>query len=281
MTRPEAAGVAFPRGWAYIPDGAGDGAGNEGWGDLTRRESGNPRAIPRAGAAKDPLRACAACEARGLAFCAALGDQELAELAAFRRLEEYGAGAEIFAHEDPAASVYNLTGGCVHLVTLLADGRRQVMAFVLAGEYFGAITGERYPYGAEAVTDIAVCRYPRARLGPFIDTHASLQRKLLDMAWTEVDRLQEHMLLLGRKTPMEKIASFLLAYSRRAHRLDQPATPVTLPMGRGDIADHLGLTIETVSRTFTKLRAEGWLSLPEPHIVRLENTDALTEAAEG
>lgn len=250
---------------------------------MTDHDRTNPEAVPREPGTtpKDPLAVCGACEARGLAFCAALGDSEMRDLAALRRIEAFDAGQEIFAHEDPAEGVYNLTRGCVRLVTLLADGRRQVMAFVLPGEYFGAVTGERYPYGAEAVAPATVCRYPQTRLAGFVAAHADLQRKMLEMAWTEVSRLQEHMLLLGRKTPVEKIASFLLAYSRRAQRLGQVATPLVLPMGRGDIADHLGLTIETVSRTFTKLRGEGWISLPEPNVVHLDDIEALTEAGEG
>ena len=133
---------------------------------------------------------------------------------------------------------------------------------------------------AEAVTPIRACRFNRAALDGLGERFPHLQRRMLEMAWDEVARLQEQMLLLGRKTPKERIASFILGLSDRHARIGFEASPLKVAMSRGDIADYLGLTVETVSRSFTSLRKEGLIALPESSRIELRDREALLSLAD-
>jgi len=223
---------------------------------------------------------CGKCGARTLAFCAALDDLGLERLAAIRHDVRLDAGDELFDDGDAASDIYNLVSGCIRLFKLLPDGRRQVTGFVLPGEYFGMVTADRFPYAAEAVTESRACRFPRRGLEDVADRHPALQRRLLHMAWDEVTRMQGQILLLGRKTPQERIATFLLTLAQRYARIGVAASPLLLPMNRGDIADYLGLTVETVSRTFTRWRKMGLIELPRSSEILLRAPDELAELAD-
>ena len=132
---------------------------------------------------------------------------------------------------------------------------------------------------AEAVTHAALCRFPRKKLEDLLARYPKLESRLLGMASHELAAAQEQMLLLGRKSAREKILSFLLYRQRHLDPTGRDAS-VDLPMSRTDIADYLGLTIETVSRTFTALRNEGLIELPNPHHVIFPDMDAVRDAAE-
>ena len=222
---------------------------------------------------------CGKCEVCTLAFCSVLSTEEIKDLEAIRRDAVHDAGHGIFEEGDPANNVYNVTTGCVRLFKLLSDGRRQIIGFVLPGEYFGLITAAEYPYSAEAVTPIHACRFNRDALDGLGECYPHLQRRMLQLAWEEVARLQEQMVLLGRKTPKERIASFLLGLSDRHRRIGFQASPLTVAMSRGDIADYLGLTVETVSRSFTSLKKAGLIALPESSCVVLQDREALLALA--
>lgn len=228
----------------------------------------------------DRAEVCATCGARTLAFCAALDLDELPELAAIRHDVTFGADQELFADGDAAESIFNLIAGCVRLSKLLPDGRRQISEFVLPGEYFGMVTGELYPFAAEAVTEGRLCRFSRRALDDLGERHPALHRRMLHMAWDEVTRMQEQQLLLGRKTPVERLASFLLTLAARYARIGVQAAPLHLPMNRSDVADYLGLTVETVSRTFTRLTKDGLIRLPRSAEVVLADPDGLAALAE-
>ncbi|MBD2749683.1 helix-turn-helix domain-containing protein [Microvirga sp. BT688] len=155
---------------------------------------------------------------------------------------------EIFAEGDRAAFVYKVLSGVVRTSKLLSDGRRQIDAFHLAGDIFGIEAGDEYRFCAEAVVDCVVIAYRRNNLGT-TGNDAQLAQELTMGMMRSLIRAQNHMLLLGRKSALEKIATFLLDLAGRTADGDA----VDLPMSRTDIADHLGLTIETVSRSFTHL----------------------------
>jgi CRP/FNR family transcriptional regulator, anaerobic regulatory protein len=228
----------------------------------------------------EPAGTCARCGVRTLAFCAALDDPGLRELAAIRSEVDFRAGRELFDDGDPASDIYSLISGCVRLFKLLADGRRQVTGFILPGEYFGMVTAQRFPYAAEAVIESRACRFPRQQLEEVAERQPELQRRMLHMAWDEVARMQDQILLLGRKAPQERVASFLLGLAARYARIGLEANPLLLPMSRGDIADYLGLTVETVSRTFTRLRKDGLIALPRSAEVVLLSPERLAELAD-
>jgi CRP/FNR family nitrogen fixation transcriptional regulator len=178
---------------------------------------------------------------------------------------------EIFAEGDRAAFVYKVLSGVVRTSKLLSDGRRQIDAFHLAGDIFGIEAGDEYRFCAESVGDCVVIAYRRNSLGTLFGNDARLAQELTMGMMRSLIRAQNHMLLLGRKSALEKIATFLLDLARRTADCDA----VDLPMSRSDIADHLGLTIETVSRSFTQLERQGVIGLPSARRVMLSNKDAL------
>ena len=169
-----------------------------------------------------------------------------------------------------------MTGDAVRISKLLPDGRRQVTGLLFPGDFLGLAFNESYTYSAEAVGPSTLCRFPRTDLERLLSEHPKMERRLLGMASNELATAQDQMLLLGRKTAREKLATFLLMLSARAERRGHPGNPIDVPMTRADIADYLGLTIETVSRTFTVLRKSGLIEaqgaasifLPDPEAVR-------------
>ena len=128
----------------------------------------------------------------------------------------------------------------------LADGRRQIVGFMVPGDFLGLAFGGLHLCSAEAVTEVTLCRFPRAAFLALCDECPALEKEILQRTSTELAAAQEQMLLLGRKTALERVASFVLSMGRRQRR--RTAEAVALPMNRIDIADHLGLTVETVSR---------------------------------
>ena len=234
--------------------------------------------VPRAGHRPSP---CSACTVRHLTICAALDEAELVQMSAIISSMELSPGDPLFDEGEPADYVFNVTAGAVKVYKLLADGRRQMTGFLFPGDFLGLANEETYAYSAEAVTHTALCRFPRRKLERLLEEFPRMERRLLGMASHELAVAQEQMLLLGRKTAKEKVASFLLMLSRRAEQRGQNGDPVAVPMSRNDIADYLGLTTETVSRTFTQLRRDGCINLLPGGKVALAARDRLEGIAEG
>lgn len=232
---------------------------------------------PAAGMVEHP---CAACKVRELAVCAVLEPEELRRLAAIMTPLELGPQATVFYEGDRADYLFNVTAGTVRLYKLLPDGRRQITGFLYPGDFLGLATGDLYAYTAETVEDVHLCRFPRGTLEALMQEVPRLEKRLLGMASNELMEAQDQMLLLGRKTAQEKIASFLLMVSRRAAKRGQDDNPIDLAMGRADIADFLGLTTETVSRTFTQFKTTGVIRLLENSRVKLNNKAALEALAD-
>lgn len=163
---------------------------------------------------------------------------------------------EIFAEEEEADFVYQVISGAVRDVRILSDGRRQIGAFHLAGDVFGMDCSDVHRYSAEAVVDSEIALVRRTALNKAAEADGSAARKLWGITSIDLQRLQDHMLLLGRKSALERVASFLVDLAARSQTDDV----VDLPMSRADIADYLGLTIETVSRTLTQLERDRAIS---------------------
>lgn len=182
-------------------------------------------------------------------------------------------GSEIFAEGDPAEYVYNVITGAVRSCKLMSDGRRQVGAFYLPGDILGLEATDRHSFSAEAIGDAQVLVLKRSTLMAEAVGNAELIRQLWQRTVADLQRAQSHMLLLGRKTAQERIAAFLLDMAQRL----EAAGSVELPMSRQDIADYLGLTIETVSRTMTQLEREGVIAIPVSRRIVLRDRAALDE----
>lgn len=224
---------------------------------------------------------CGACTIRSLTVCAALDHEEIRRLADILQTTRIEANQNVFAEGDPADVLYNVTSGTVKLYKLLPDGRRQITGFLMAGDFLGLAVNDAYAYTAETVTAAALCRFPRRKMEALLDDFPKMQRRLFSMATNELASAQDQMLLLGRKTAKEKICSFLLMLSQRAVRRGHRENPVYVPMSRADIADYLGLTTETVSRTFTQLKTKGVITLQEGNKVHIGDMEVLYDLAEG
>ena len=148
-------------------------------------------------------------------------------------------------------------------------------------DFVGHAVNEVDAYTAETIDTVRLCRFPRARLQALIEEIPRFEKRMLGMASNELIEAQDQMLLLGRKTAQEKVASFLLMMSKRASRRSRPPNPIELPMSRADVADFLGLTTETVSRSFTQLKTCGAIQLLDHARVLLKDLDGLKDLAEG
>ena len=178
---------------------------------------------------------------------------------------------EIFAEGNRAEQFYKVVSGVVRTCKFLVDGRRQIDGFHMAGDIFGLEVGDDYRLSAEAVTDCTVIVYRKSQLGHDI----SLSQELLSLAMTGMARARDHSLLLGRRSAVEKVAGFLLAWFEKS----QHASTVSLAMTRQDIADYLGLTIETVSRTLSQLERDKVIDVPTARQIHLRNLDRLEDLA--
>jgi CRP/FNR family transcriptional regulator len=188
------------------------------------------------------------------------------------------AGEVLFREGDPADSVYEVLTGMVRLYKLLPDGRRQITGFLSRGNLLGLAPEGICVFTAEALTDVTLSCYRRKNFERLIDELPGFARRLLAVASSELNAAQDQMLLLGRKTAAEKVASFLLVMADR-HQGDRG--PVEVPMTRADMADYLGLTIETVSRTITRMRQDGLISIPSAAHIEITDRNRLQILAAG
>jgi|SRR5947209_8821080 len=232
----------------------------------------------------EPLDAghpCQGCEARGKAVCGILNCANLAQFRNLGSTVELSAGQMLFYEGDLATRVFTLTRGALKLYKILADGRRQIAGFMYAGDFLGISVDDHHAFSAEALEASQLCCFPRDRFDDFIALHPVMEHELYCLAAHELAAAQQQLVLLGRKTATERIASFLLL---RAGQLEtttgEKADVVDLPMNRSDIADFLGLTKETVSRVFSALRASRVVRLRALARVEILDRQALECLAE-
>ena len=228
----------------------------------------------------EPLPAghpCQGCEVRSKAVCGVLDCTNLAQLKTLGWTVKLSQEQALFHEGDPATRVFTLTRGTLKLYKLLADGRRHVTGFMHPGDFLGISVDEEHAFSAEALEEAQLCWFPRNRFDEFVEEHPSMERELYCMAAHELAAAQQQMVLLGRKTASERLASFLLLLARRAHGGDGL---VRLPMSRSDIADYLGLTKETVSRVFSVLRRERVIRLRSVNEVEVLDREGLEQLAD-
>lgn len=222
---------------------------------------------------------CFDCAVRALAVCGVL---ESAALRAFKESGptiQYEVGDTVVFEADQAANVYSLTSGLLRLSKLLPDGRRQIAGFLFPGDFLGITMEEEHAFTAEAVAPSSLCRFPRRQFDDFISKHPALERRLYAVAAHELAAARQQLVLLGRKTATERIASFLLMLAGRCHSAQDSGTG--FPMSRADIADYLGLRIETVSREISALKAARVIQLTGRQSFRIIDRDRLEQLAEG
>jgi CRP/FNR family nitrogen fixation transcriptional regulator len=183
---------------------------------------------------------------------------------------------EIYAEGDSSDWWYKVVSGTARVCKLLADGRRHIAEFCFSGDCFGIDGPNERPYSAEAVDDVIVMRYRRNATEQLIDQNPALARLLRDTMLRDLTNAHGHMLLLGRMTASERVAAFLLEMFERRDRMKI----LDLPMSRNDIADYLGLTIETVCRVLSIFKRDGAIAIPNPHRIELRDRRALEAISE-
>jgi CRP/FNR family transcriptional regulator len=214
---------------------------------------------------------CLLCVLRSLSICGALEEKELLELARLSQRMRLNSKTPLFSEGDQSDAAYNVTEGTVRLSKLLPDGRRQIVGFALPGDFIGVAPGGCYGFSADAIEPVMVCRFLKEPFARFVAGKPWMLQRMNDFARQELVLAQDHMVSLGRRSAEEKVAAFLIGWRNRLQRIGRAAKTVYLPMSRQDIADYLGLTVETVSRTLTKLERDGVIVIV-PGGVRLLDT---------
>jgi CRP/FNR family transcriptional regulator, nitrogen fixation regulation protein len=218
-------------------------------------QSVSPRSLPRGAAREVP----------SIGPCAFAGSVELSSASlSFLR------NAEIYGEREPADYFYKVVSGAVRTYRVLIDGRRQIAAFYMPGDFFGLETGDEHAFSAEAVVDARVMVIKRKTVVSLAARDNEVARQLWKLAGIELERTQNHVLLLVKTAP-ERVASFLLEMAERIRSSDE----VELPMSRQDVADYLGLTIETVSRMLTRFETASAIALPSTKRIVLHNRAVL------
>jgi CRP/FNR family transcriptional regulator, anaerobic regulatory protein len=222
------------------------------------------------------MNACQSCSVREKAICQVLCPEELEVLSQLGRRHTIASGETLMWQGDDEMVVGNVIEGVLKLSAATADGREQTLGIVYPSDFIGRPFGSTTNHSVVALSEAKVCTFSRKMFDRFAEEHPDLERKLLQRTLDELDRSRQWMVLLGRKSAGERLAAFLLDMAERLGTPDADGhLRFTLPFGRQDIADLIGLTIETVSRQITKLREEGVISTPDRRSIVLLNRDLL------
>ncbi len=233
------------------------------------------------------MTSCQTCAIRNRAICASLNPAELQLLNRIGRHVNVHRGQTLMWEGDDSSVVANVLDGMLKLSTSTADGREQIVGVVYPADFIGRPFGTTTQHSVTALSDAHVCLFPRSSFDDFAREHPELEHKLLQRTLNELDRARHWMLLLGRKSAGERVATFLL---EMAHRLAdstcagqaEAVQRFDLPLSRQQMADLLGLTIETVSRQLTRLRKAGIIDLPDRRAVVILDREAMeAEAGNG
>jgi len=209
---------------------------------------------------------CRSCEARHKGMCGVLEPEQLVELARSTHKSRVDAGSELIGDDTEIRSYANIMRGVVKLTKVLEDGRQQVVGLQFAPDFLGRLFGQQNAVAAEAASEVDLCVVPRPTLEALVARYPALEHRLMQQTLRELDEARDWMVTLGRKTAQEKVASFLHLIATHADPAadSQGIVAFDLPLTRLDIADFLGLTIETVSRQLTRLR--------QANVIRIVNT---------
>ena len=210
---------------------------------------------PRSGSCKraDARVDCEHCKVRLVSICAALEDDELAFLENIAHPVCFGAKETLFIEGEATDAAYSVTSGMLRVYRVFHDGRRQVLGFLVPGDFMGIAAEGLQGFSADAISPVTLCRFGKREFSALVDTNPSLLHRLRDTAEHELEVAREHIMALGQRSACERVAWFLVHLRSRWAQLNPASETVAIPMPRQDIADYLGLTIETVSRTLSQL----------------------------
>jgi len=226
-------------------------------------------------------RSCANCPMRGQTPCAALDDAELFELDAIKSYRRLAPHQTLVVEGERADHAYNVMSGGLKLIKSLPDGRTQITGLLLPGDFLGIPPRGIYLVSAEALPDTELCSLPKGGLEAVLARHSRLKLRVLGEMYDELAAAQDHMLLLGRKSALERVCSFIRDLVQRLEGTRGTIELFRIPLQRIDIADYLGLTQETVSRIFTQLHREGIIRLVKANRIAIANRPTLEAIAAG
>jgi CRP/FNR family transcriptional regulator, anaerobic regulatory protein len=224
---------------------------------------------------------CKRCGSRVAGICKPLDAAALEDVASGSQRLHLPARSTLFREGDRAGRVYTIIDGVVKLIRLLPDGKQQVVGFRFAGDVLGFTDRATYPFDAELLTETNLCRLERPQLAELLKRYPTLEHRLLDLCVQELTATQEQLVAVGRLSAEARVASFLLSLVAATKRRGIDLRTLEMPMTRADIADFLGLTLETVSRCLTAFRKRGWIREPVHQRVELLNPEALSALADG
>ena len=226
---------------------------------------------------------CRSCEARHRGVCGALDENQLVQLAKHTHRTTHNPEEELFAAESSSTHYSNVLRGVVKLTKLMPDGRQQIVGLQFSPDFLGRPFEKTNRLDAQAADEVELCSFPKSVLNNMIKNSPDLEHKLFEQTLRELDESREMMLTLGRKTASEKVATFLqLLATHIDPELEDHEGPVEfeLALKRSDIADYLGLTIETVSRQMTKLRKAGIIDIQNNRHIRIPDLGRLIDMTE-
>lgn len=237
----------------------------------------------------DHILRCDTCAVRHRSVCGALTRPEIERLNAMAHTKTLPPGHIILRDNEEPGYFANIISGVVKLTKSLGDGRQQIVGLQFASDFLGRPFRTVSPYHAEAVTDVQLCTFEKTQFERLAKEYHDLEHRLFEHTLDELDSAQEWMLLLGRKSAEEKVASFLLMVARRMQTIGCKAavagsTRFELPLARAEIADFLGLTIETVSRQFTRLKVDKVITLEGSRtivVIDMPRLQAISERSDG
>lgn len=227
------------------------------------------------------MNACADCSVRERAICQSLCEADLDELNRLGRQQTIDRGQTLQWQGDDSLLVGNVIDGVLKLSSSNVDGHEQTLGIIFPSDFIGRPFGQKSNHSIVALTDAKVCTFPRSAFDEFARGHPDLEHRLLERTLTDLDRTRQWMLLLGRKSANERVAAFLREMAERLVDEADGDAPLrfALPFGRQEIADLLGLTIETVSRQITRLRDDGVIDTPDRRSVVVRDRHALAICA--
>jgi CRP/FNR family nitrogen fixation transcriptional regulator len=225
---------------------------------------------PRSAPTKVPYAVVAAAAARD--------DEGLGALDRIGIKLRFARGETIFSEGDEAAFSYKVVSGAIRLCKHLVDGRRQIADFVLPGDYCGFLALSEHRFTAEAACDLEVIAYPQRQVEAMGERLPSMRQRLTDFLFRRLMAMQDHLIMLGRQTAKERVMTFLLKLAESVGARNGSA--VALPMSRQDIADYLGLTIETVCRVLSDLKRTRLVAFPSLHQFQLADIERFRDLAE-
>jgi CRP/FNR family transcriptional regulator, anaerobic regulatory protein len=215
-------------------------------------------------------------------ICAVLDAGARAQLLQISRRKTVSAHNVIFRDGDDADQYFTVTSGIVKLVKTLADGQQHIIGLIYPPDFMGQTLNHRHTYSAEAATNVELCSYPRPAFNAFLKVHPELERQMFEMTIRELDVCRDWTLLLGRKCSYKRVAGFLLMMARRVPQAEtgQDTVHIELPFTRAEMADYLGLTLETVSRQFSRLKEKRIIAMPSSRDIVIPDMELLSTVAQ-